>query len=551
MIHTFETTFHTSVLIGLVTIVVTGCAKHLELPDIGPPLPYTAKLEIAPSITEASFDYIDNCGKMHPLPMGSDLEDTLIETTHRLFKTVLVDQGKQDVPPDVIIRIDLVDSALKIQTDNVYDRAPAEMRLNALAKIQDASGKLLREADIAVTRQERLRIMMMQRYCDYIFEPFRSNAIVEFAAKYAAETRSVFEPAGETASQTDVLGGQLSQTKVLPALPFSDGHSAAAGLSFKSKILDENGNMILEAGERVRIHIDVVNSGTQAVSNIAASISGHDMLTAQFPATTLPVGTLQPGESKSLDFVATLPQSLRAEQAELNVSVVEAATKTGPPSQTLVAPLGLMGTKSDDIDQIPPLGTTFQQPDHYLVAAGLSTYRDPAVPTRKYASLDAQMIARYFQSLGGIPTANMRLLQDGKALRSDLEEALLDWLPARITKNSTVILYFSGQALVTATGETFLIPYDGSTAATSRLFPLKDLEAALSRLKAKEKVFIFDGSILKLDGDRHPKTQGPLWHGSTESTVRLIGTSGLGKSLESDTFRHGLFTYSLLRGLRG
>ena len=161
------------------------------------------------------------------------------------------------------------------------------------------------------------------------------------------------------------------------------------------------------------------------------------------------------------------------------------------------------------------------------------------------------MISRYFQTLGGIPAANIRVLQDRKALRSDLEEALLDWLPAHITKNSTVILYFSGQALVMSTGETFLIPYDGNTTATSRLYPLKDLEAALSRLKIKQKVFIFDGSILKLDGDRHSKTQGPLWHTSTESVVQLIGTSGIGKSLESDTFRHGLFTYSLLRGLRG
>ena len=219
-----------------------------------------------------------------PVPVGSDLEDTLIETTHRLFKTVLVDKGNQGAPPDVIIRVDLVDSALKLQTDNVYDRVPAEIRLNALAKIQDASGKLLREPDIAVTRQERLRIEPLQKNCEYIFEPFLSNAIVEFAAKYAAETRSVFEAPVETASPADAPAGRLSQTKALPQpLPSSDARSAATGLSFKAKILDENSNMILERGERIRIHIDVVNSGTQAVQNIAASISGHEMLTAQFP----------------------------------------------------------------------------------------------------------------------------------------------------------------------------------------------------------------------------------------------------------------------------
>jgi hypothetical protein len=31
----------------------------------------------------------------------------------------------------------------------------------------------------------------------------------------------------------------------------------------------------------------------------------------------------------------------------------------------------------------------------------------------------------------------------------------------------------------------------------------------------------------------------------------MISTTGFGKSLESDTLHHGLFTYYLLRGLRG
>ena len=33
--------------------------------------------------------------------------------------------------------------------------------------------------------------------------------------------------------------------------------------------------------------------------------------------------------------------------------------------------------------------------------------------------------------------------------------------------------------------------------------------------------------------------------------VRLIGTTGLRNSLESEKLRHGLFTYYLLRGLKG
>jgi uncharacterized caspase-like protein len=150
-----------------------------------------------------------------------------------------------------------------------------------------------------------------------------------------------------------------------------------------------------------------------------------------------------------------------------------------------------------------------------------------------------------------VPASNIRVLQDSKALRPDIEEALLDWLPSRVTRDSTVIFYFAGQALVTPTGNTFLIPYEGSLTATTRLYSLKDLEAALTRLKVRQTLFIFDGSVLKPGADRQGKSPSPQWQVSSGSLIRLIGTTGTGKSFESDKLRHGIYTYYLLRGLRG
>jgi uncharacterized caspase-like protein len=186
-----------------------------------------------------------------------------------------------------------------------------------------------------------------------------------------------------------------------------------------------------------------------------------------------------------------------------------------------------------------------------VISVGLSAYRAQDLPARKYASPDAEMMATYFKSLGGVPASNIRLLQESKALRPDIEEALLDWLPSRVTKDTTVIFYFAGQALVTPSGDTFLIPYEGSLTATTRLYSLKDLEAALSRLKVRQTLFIFDGSVLKPGADRQGKSPSPQWQVSNGSLIRLIGTTGTGKSFESDKLRHGLFTYYLLRGLRG
>ncbi len=100
-------------------------------------------------------------------------------------------------------------------------------------------------------------------------------------------------------------------------------------------------------------------------------------------------------------------------------------------------------------------------------------------------------------------------------------------------------------------GETFLIPYDGAPGSPTRLYPLKDLEAALGRLKAKQVLFIFDGTVLKNGTEGRTKMAPPKWIGGSGSVLHMIATTGFGKSLESDTLHHGLFTYYLLRGLRG
>jgi uncharacterized caspase-like protein len=201
------------------------------------------------------------------------------------------------------------------------------------------------------------------------------------------------------------------------------------------------------------------------------------------------------------------------------------------------------------VDQIPK-PSAFQQPHTFVIAVGISTHRDPQVPVRKYASLDAEMVANYFQTLGGVPPSNIRLMIDMKALRPDIEETILDWLPTRVTADSVVIVYFSGQAKVSFSGDTFLVPYEGGTSA-SRLYPLKDLQIALSRLKAKQIVLIFDGSVARLNGDQKAKIKEPQWDLGGTHIVRLIATTGVREGLESDKLRHGLFTYYLLRGLKG
>lgn len=316
-------------------------------------------------------------------------------------------------------------------------------------------------------------------------------------------------------------------------------------------VFDENGNRLMEGGELIRVRVDVVNAGLASIQQATFSLSGSPTLLSYFPSTLLPLPTLQPGETKSIEFVATLPPSIQPQKAELRVNVEETASHATTPIQTLTVTMQATGIKPDDVDQIPVTTTELHQPHTYLVSIGIGSYRDQQLLPRKFASLDAEMAANYFQALGGVPSSNVRLLQDWKALHLDIDEALLDRLPSHMTKDAVGIVYFAGQAMTTSTGEVLLVPYEGSPTASSRLYPLRDLEAALARLKAKQTILLFDGMVSRLHSDSKVKNLPPRWDSAGSSTIRIISSDHLSMGLEDDKHRHGLMTYYLLRALRG
>jgi Caspase domain len=522
----------------------------MEFPAIET-LPNSVKLEIPASIKDITAEYVDSCGHMQLIPLGSRLEEALVEGAYRTFKSVSYEGGgSKDAKPEAVVRIDLVDWSFKLLQGTVYDRVPAHLTLNAMARVLDLNGKMLRESEIKLEREERVRVEPLQKNCDFIIDPFIQDSAVEFSTKVSMEVRQAFQGKAQRSSGPPGPVIAKGTTPPVPPAVIPNMSSSASGLRFKATVLDENGNLLFEGGERIRVRVDLVNSGDQELQNVTANLTGTASLIAQFPATTLSAGRLQPGQSRSVEFVATLPQAIQQQKADLQVSVFDPAAGA-PPPQALSLSIQPNGMRADDIDQIPAASAEFKRPHTYLLSIGIGSYRDQQLSIRKYAAPDAELLTTYFQSLGGLPASNVRLLQDWKALRPDIDEALLDWLPAHMNKDAVVIVYFAGLATVAQTGDVYLVPYDGTVTNTSRSYPLKDLETALSRLKAKQTVFLFDGMVARLGGDSRTKAGLPQWNPSGSSTVHVIATNGLGKVVEDDDHRHGLFTYYLLRALRG
>ncbi|HEY6639967.1 MAG TPA: caspase family protein [Nitrospiraceae bacterium] len=525
------------------------------LPDMGPRLANSVKLTFDPSFTNLKMQYIDGCNSPHELNVGEVVESVIIDAASQNFTAVTVTGGvPAQILPDKEILITLQRSGLKLWADNVYDRVPADLTIETLVTLKDAAGKELGRQTISTTHNQRLILEPAIRRCEYgNIGEFVHDAGIAFSTQFIRAVRTQLAATGGIApapiATSPVKPVPAAAVIPVPILVPVPGTSSA--LSFKATVLDENSNLVLEGGERIRVRIDLMNGGEQDLQSVTATLTGTASLLAQFPTTTLATGRLRSGQSRSIEFLATVPQSVQQQKAEIHVTVSDSAIGTQPPTQTLALSIQPTGINADDVDQIPAVVTEFRQPHTFLISIGIGSYRDRQIPSRKFASSDAQMVSNYFQALGGVPASNILLLQDWKAIRSDIDEALLDWLPPHINKDTVVIVYFSGLASVASTGETFLIPYDGTATTTSRAYPMKDLEAALSRLKAKQTVFLYDGDVSRMGTENRAKTAIPQWNPTGSSTLHIIGTSGIGQGLEDDQHRHGLFTYYLLRAMRG
>lgn len=531
---------------------VTSVFHRDTLPDMGPRLANSVKLTFDPSFTSLKMQYIDGCNSPHQLNVGEEVESIMIDAAAQNFAAVTVAGGvPAQILPDKEIVVALQRSDLKLWADNVYDRVPADLTIETLVTLKDATGKALGYQTVSIAHNQRLILEPSPRRCDYgNMDEFVHDAGIALSTQFIRAVRTQLAATGGTTQAT---------VAIVPVSPtISEGtiptRGASSALMFKATVLDENGNLVFEGGERIRVRIDLANGGEQELQGVTATLTGTASLLAQFPTTSMAIGRLPSGQSRSIEFSATVPQSAQQQRAEIRVAVSQSGNRSQPPDQTLALSIQPTGIKADDVDHIPAANTGFQQPHTYLISIGIGSYRDRRVPSRKFASSDARMVSIYFQTLGGLPASNVLLLQDWKALRSDIDEALLDWLPPHMNKEAIVIVYFAGQAFLSSTGEPFLIPYDGTSTITSQAYSIKDLDTALSRLKAKQTVFLFDGIVSRMGSNDLTKTTLtalPQWNPGGGSTLHIIGTGSIGQGLEDDQHQHGLFTYYLLRALRG
>jgi tol-pal system protein YbgF len=337
-------------------------------------------------------------------------------------------------------------------------------------------------------------------------------------------------------------------------------------LVFSVNIYDANNDKVFDGGEKVKIQVNVKNNGTGEAKGVYVLLEGNKFL-LDLLGTKKELGSIPPASEKEAIFTTYLPNEIGYDTAKLSIKVKEARGYSPAEIKTFtiaMKPSEIRETeqiisKLSDVDIIPAKIEGFKRENSYAVVIGISNYRDKFIPEVKYAKSDAEIVAKYLENVGGIPRKNIKILTDNHGTLSDLISYIEEWLPRRVKKDSEVFIYYAGHGTPDPeTREAYIVPYDGHPDFKSKLYPLSRMYASLNKLPSEQIVVMLD-SCFSGSGGRSvmPKGARPIAL-SIENPVLaggkiavLAASTGTQISSDYEKVKHGLFTYYLLKGMKG
>ena len=207
----------------------------------------------------------------------------------------------------------------------------------------------------------------------------------------------------------------------------------------------------------------------------------------------------------------------------------------------------------EDISQKP-------YPKDWGLVIGIEDYAH--LPSVEYARRDALIVKEYFIKVLGVPEENVIFLIDGNATKARIEGYLKQYIPANVGKDTTLYVYFAGHgAPDMEKGDPYLVPHDGDTRFIAQTgYNLKTFYKDLDNLNIP-RVYVFLDSCFSGVASRAAEM---LAKGARPALVHVedvrldsdvvVSLSASASGQSSNAYpetKHGLFTYFLLRALKG
>jgi serine/threonine protein kinase len=222
----------------------------------------------------------------------------------------------------------------------------------------------------------------------------------------------------------------------------------------------------------------------------------------------------------------------------------------------------------------PSLHTSVNPRAAVAVLIGVGDYRHrEQIAALRYPPRDARALARALTDpeLCAFPAERVQVLTDKRARRAEVVYRLAHWLPEQARGAELALIYFAGHGVVERAGEReegYLLPWDTDPdQIATHGVAMSDLARWIDSLSVRAVVVCLDcchaGQIIQRSSiaertspgserERDLALRPSVLAGITGRGRFLIASCDQGqKSLEVEELKHGLFTYHLLRGLRG
>lgn len=205
------------------------------------------------------------------------------------------------------------------------------------------------------------------------------------------------------------------------------------------------------------------------------------------------------------------------------------------------------------VDSPPP--ALAPDPRRFALVIGVERYL--RLPAAAYAARDAEAMKNYLIAMG-YPSQNIVTLSGPNATRALLQGYLEEWLPRNLKPDSEFFLYYAGHGAADAlTHKSYLVPWDADAEfLDSTAYPLDRLYADLAKLRSHRIVAALDACFSGMGARSVAPPGRPLISGVTlgqplGAARVLAAASGAQIAAVLPGEGHGLFTYYLLKGLRG
>ncbi|MBU0509930.1 caspase family protein [bacterium] len=344
-----------------------------------------------------------------------------------------------------------------------------------------------------------------------------------------------------------------------------------------------NGNHIIENMETVEATCLVQNQGQGGAKSVTAKISIGNPNIFYSGESTYDLGTLAPNESRTFSFSFSvnnrysgppqLPVTLELsesygqygetfplglEMKKVSLAGTEVKVKGRYAEKiSITAPPSLVS----DVDKHIPSGEP--NSNAIVIILGIENYRNVAAVT--YAQRDAATFREYaVKTLGVLDDKNHLYYRvNNDVTRADLEKLFTGegWVAKRVTPTTDVYIYYAGHGAPDIEEKVpYLIPYDGDpNYARQTGFNLSRLYDELNHLPARSVTVFLDACFSGVTRENELLLANARPVGlavsspaiTSEKLLIFSATSGSQISSGDPDQKHGVFTYFLLKALRG